>query len=225
MTDSSKQHTLALYHQQGVADLFDEYADTFDDHLVQGLRYDVPNLLLKSLPPSAPETFKRCLDLGCGTGLAGVVFRDRCSYLEGCDISVRMVAKTKERVGVYDKAEHGTLLGRMKKKKEASFDLILSADVFMYVLDMAAVFEAVKRVLRDGGWFVFSTESLGDDEEGAGEGSIRRSSDRFAHNRKFILSLASDDFDLVSVENHALRMDEGVEIRGDIYVLTRNRRT
>jgi hypothetical protein len=71
-----KEQIRFLYHLQGVRELFDEYADTFDDELVNGLRYDVPNLLRKQIPPGA--LFKRCLDLGCGTGLSGVAFRDCC---------------------------------------------------------------------------------------------------------------------------------------------------
>ena len=74
-----KEQIRFLYHLQGVRELFDDYADTFDDDLVNGLRYDVPNLLRKQIPDAH---FKRCLDLGCGTGLSGVAFRDCCGTLQ-----------------------------------------------------------------------------------------------------------------------------------------------
>lgn len=57
-----------------VADLFDQYADKFDEHLVNQLGYKTPGLLLTVLQRHAPGgdrsklKFDRAMDLGCGTG-------------------------------------------------------------------------------------------------------------------------------------------------------------
>ena len=42
--------------------------------------YEVPQLLLSLLPQ---RQFQRSVDLGCGTGLAGLAIRSRCESLEG----------------------------------------------------------------------------------------------------------------------------------------------
>ena len=42
--------------------------------------YEVPQLLLSLLPQ---RKFQRSVDLGCGTGLAGLAIRSRCERLEG----------------------------------------------------------------------------------------------------------------------------------------------
>mmetsp|Transcript_18404 Transcript_18404/g.53068 ORF Transcript_18404/g.53068 Transcript_18404/m.53068 type:complete len:267 (-) Transcript_18404:32-832(-) len=253
----AKEATMIRYHYQSVEELFDEYADTFDDHLRNGLRYDVPNLLKKEVdaalfaeakveaPDSVdsgvsnkgdtsnadedknipadktvPRKFNRCLDLGCGTGLAGEVFRDRCTYLEGNDISKAMVDKAKAR-GVYNKAVHDNLMHHLKRKKGQSFDLVISADVVMYVYNLAAMFKELCRVVETGGVLAFSTEAL---EDGSECDIVRLKTERFAHSRKYVLALAKENsFELARVTNHLCRMDEGKEIRGDIFVFTKRR--
>ena len=67
-------------------ELFDDYADDFDRHL-GALRYDVPGCLLAMLPLAH---FNRCIDLGCGTGLAGARVRARCTQLEGVDLPLKI---------------------------------------------------------------------------------------------------------------------------------------
>jgi len=87
-----------------VAKLFDGYADRFDEHLVEKLHYQTPSVLMEAISETvaklgiggcsgsgAPLPFKRCADLGCGTGLMGpllviVVFKiSRASiFLRAC---------------------------------------------------------------------------------------------------------------------------------------------
>lgn len=214
-----KEQIKFLYHLQGVRELFDEYADTFDDELVNGLRYDVPNLLreqLGSLPPGGK--FKRCLDLGCGTGLSGVAFRDCCDFLEGVDLSPKMVKKAVALEGIYDVAKSIDLQGHLRKCEDESFDLIISCDVLMYLYDLVPLFREVKRVLRQGGTLALSTEAL---EVETGVDVLERDSGRYAHSRKYLQRLAEDGFELQSVANVLGRMDEGKEIRSDLFVFQR----
>merc|ERR1719272_2759082 len=94
-SDADKEAYREIRHRQCIEELFDDYADDFDQHLQEGLRYDIPNLMRKVVLPD--RRFERCLDLGCGTGRAGQAFRERCGYLEGCDLSSNMVEKARER--------------------------------------------------------------------------------------------------------------------------------
>ena len=72
-----------------VQKLFDGYAHKFDEHLLGKLQYQTPDLLRKLLEQTLTKEgvavcdkdgntkalFKRCADLGCGTGLCGVAFQ------------------------------------------------------------------------------------------------------------------------------------------------------
>jgi predicted TPR repeat methyltransferase len=107
-----------------VMGLYEGYADHFDDHLTKSLKYKTPDLLramLLALEPmcgtgsadahdgscssgdggSGGTRWLRCLDLGCGTGLSGVVLRSLSDFLEGVDLSPAMVEKARER-DIYD---------------------------------------------------------------------------------------------------------------------------
>lgn len=46
---------------------------------------------------SLGPVWRRCADLGCGTGLAGVEFKPFCGYMSGCDLSGGMVAEARVR--------------------------------------------------------------------------------------------------------------------------------
>lgn len=74
-----------------VAELFDSFADTFDEKLLNRLKYKVPKLvgdLVQSLRPS----YSNALDAGCGTGLAGRFLRQQVSNtMLGVDASQKML--------------------------------------------------------------------------------------------------------------------------------------
>ena len=59
-----------------VIETFDRYAGRFDEHLQGALGYTVPTVLAEMVMQVRPRNrFRSCLDLGCGTGLAGEAFR------------------------------------------------------------------------------------------------------------------------------------------------------
>ncbi len=80
-----------------VRELFDQYADRFDSHLTDGLRYRTPTALTGAIARARPTAhrFGRVLDLGCGTGLMGTALRQRVAidHLTGVDVSGGMLAK------------------------------------------------------------------------------------------------------------------------------------
>ena len=165
-----------------VRGLFDDYADRFDSHLVGSLGYRAPDLILAALPAGA---FGLALDLGCGTGLMGRAVRDRVDALAGCDLSPAMVEKAREK-GFYDRLAVSDLVAFVEGEAEGSADLVLAADVFVYVGDLVPVFAAVRRVIAPAGRFVFTVQShagadfvVGDDLRTAhSEPWLRRAADR-----------------------------------------------
>jgi predicted TPR repeat methyltransferase len=72
-----------------VKELFNQYSNRFDNHLTRQLSYKTPQLPRNALDEEIgnPKKFEKVLDLGCGTGLAGEVFRDVAGHMSGVDIS------------------------------------------------------------------------------------------------------------------------------------------
>ena len=81
-----------------VKNLFDDYAERFDDSLIKQLGYKLPFLVKELIIKLDPKrkTFEKVIDLGCGTGLTGKKLRDISNNLSGTDLSSNMVAKTRE---------------------------------------------------------------------------------------------------------------------------------
>ena len=131
--------------------LFDDYAGTFDKQLVKNLHYRGPELLRAAVRRAFAADGRRlwaerALDLGCGTGLAGQAFAGCYRRIEGVDLSPRMLAAAR-RTRLYDRLHEGDLLGFLREQREKSADLVLAADVFVYLAALDAVFGEVARVL------------------------------------------------------------------------------
>lgn len=205
-------------HRKNVEEIFDDYADEFEDHLVKTLQYAIPTLLRKKIDALDIGPFQRCLDLGCGTGLVGKAFRDCVSdWLEGCDLSSEMLAKASESEN-YNALHHGDLITHLKKQSPDSFDLCIASDVVCYLYTVEPFFKAVARVVKTGGLLVFSTESA--KEEEARSGVLERESERFAHTRSFITKFVRG-FEVVDVDLVMIRMEDDVPLMGDVFILRR----
>jgi len=200
-----------------ITKLFDGYAETFDDSLVDKLGYRTPILLHqlagRYIDPSAGKV--DIIDLGCGTGLCGPLFRSMAARLVGVDLSSKMVAKAHERQ-VYDELLVDDVIPPLLDNPQG-FDLVLAADVFIYIGDLGPVFAAAQTALRLGGLFMFSTEK-GDSEQDY----VLRSSGRYAHDIDYINRLAvGSDLAVVSAEDVMLRKENGQDVQGDLFVLKR----
>ena len=196
--------------------LFDSYAERFDNHLTGALKYDVPRLLRIAvdnvLGDSATPASMRVVDLGCGTGLCGAAITDLASSLHGTDLSPRMVAKALER-GIYEAVDSDDVVSYLAARPR-SFDLALAGDVFIYVGDMEPCLRAAADALTPGGLFAFSVERH------VGEGFALRSTARFAHTPQYVGELAKrTGFTVAMSQDIAVRLDRGEPVPGQIYVL------
>jgi predicted TPR repeat methyltransferase len=195
-----------------VAGVFDQYAHEYDAHMTGVLGYTVPQQLRAALQPRLPEQPLDILDLGCGTGLGGAVLKDRARWLVGVDLAPKMIAKARER-GIYDELVAGDVVAAIHAMTRR-FDLIVAADVFVYLGDLESVFAGARRLLRDDGLFAFSVE------RGAGDAFILRDAGRYAHGPDYIRALAAQHrFGIVTEQPTVLRKDFGRDIDGTLYVL------
>lgn len=194
-----------------VEQLFDAYAPRYSEHMRETLGYRAPEVLRHTVQAAAgaEHRFARALDLGCGTGLTGVVMRELAGYLEGVDLSAEMLARARED-GAYDQLVRADLVDHLTAVPAASFDLILSTDVLIYLGDLAPVFAGVRRALTPGGRFGFTVEAL----ESEGDVALRGSA-RFAHGRDYLARLgAGVGLRLQSCESLGLRLEKGSLVPG-----------
>lgn len=194
-----------------VQDLFDQYSCTFDRDLLDKLEYQVPRSLFDFSRKCCDNSmFSWALDLGCGTGLAGEVFRPVCEHLTGVDLSGKMVevAHGKE---VYDHLVAGDIVQYLLQTTKR-YDLFIAADVLTYMGNLSPLFTAISRQCRPGARFVFSTE------HGNPHNWVIRSTGRFAHNPEYVRGvIALTGGCLQGVEPVRLRKEAGQWIGGDMY--------
>ena len=205
--------------QEYVRKLFDENAERYDQHLADNLQYKVPILLREAVGSAAgvERASWKVLDIGCGTGLCGPLFRDLADRLVGVDLSPRMIEKAGEKK-VYDDLRLQDLIPSLRSEN-GTLDLVLAADVFTYIGDLAEVFAACSAALRDGGHFAFSVESF------EGESFTLRQTGRFAHSSAYIEKIAEEyAFSVEWNREDNLRLQNTTPMPGYLFVLRRGNR-
>ena len=114
-----------------MAELFDSFADTFDEKLVNDLQYVVPGLVGDAAESFRPR-YQNILDAGCGTGLAGRYLKPLIvdgGAMIGVDASQKMLdiaakCTTKKGCGLDREPNEGR-----KGKEEALYDDLLVLDL------------------------------------------------------------------------------------------------
>jgi predicted TPR repeat methyltransferase len=199
--------------------LFDQYAGRYDAALTEHLHYRGPVLLRDAVTSALerlgqPMHFESLLDLGCGTGLAGQIFRPFARQLVGVDLSQAMIARAQAK-GDYDRLVVGNLTAFLSDEiaKAAKYDLVLAADVFVYVNDLAPVLAAIARVLVPRGVVAFTVETH------SGKGVALLPTLRFAHGELYLRdAMAVAGLKLLTLEQAAIRTEKGAPVAGLVVV-------
>ena len=201
--------------------LFDQYAPKFETALVEDLGYRGPALLFKAVLAARhavhkPAFFKRAVDLGCGTGLAATAFAREVDHFVGIDLSPRMIEKARL-TGLYAELEVADMLEGLRARREASADLILTADAMVYVADLAPVLKEVRRVLIPGGLVAFTVETHD------GEGAIIGEGLRYAHGAPYVrAALEAADLGLARLEELSARNEDSTPVPGLVVVAAKS---
>lgn len=200
-----------------VKGLFDQYAGHFDRHLVGVLGYRTPELLVSMLRAGSHASFGAVLDLGCGTGLCAPLLRPLARRLAGVDLSEKMLQKARE-TGLYDELACADVLSWLDGR-QAEWDLVLAADVLVYIGELATLFERTARALRPGGRFAFSVETLAQESVA---GYAITASNRFAHTPAYVHACAAAAGMTVDERRDAvLRQEHGADVAGMLFLLRR----
>lgn len=152
--------------RQYVQALFDDYAADFQGHLVDQLGYRAHELLLRPLIERAAakkRRFHTVLDLGCGTGLCAPLLQPHSDAIVGVDLSARMLEQA-AKLGLYRELVQADIAEALAATPLRP-DLVVAADVLIYVGDPSAVFGHVARLLPPDGRFAFTVELPSNGEE------------------------------------------------------------
>ena len=213
MVNALKGTTTSSAPLDYVESVFDGYADHFEESLLQELHYQTPTELWKLYCSHFPQSQKSfCLDLGCGTGLAGLAFQSACSAIHGVDISEKILLVAKEKQ-LYSSLIKDDILNYLENC-DTSYDLIIAADVFTYMGDLTALFKACRKRMAPRGLLIFSVE------EGAGDSFSLKDTGRFGHPYAYIEKLyQSNELRLAAFEKSRLRKDRDEWIAGYLFIL------
>src|SRR3990167_914958 len=197
-----------------IKSLFDAYADHYEPHLVNLLDYTLPQKLhdaVYQVVKMAPHSYD-ILDLGCGTGLCGVLFKSYAKSLTGVDLSEKMLEIAAQK-NIYNTLVTDDLV-HFLENKNAMYDLIVAGDALVYIGDLHLLFDYVNHALRADGLFVFNTEICIDHDYQMNQ------SGRFSHQQTYLEQLAhKNQLDIAFYQSVITRMQNNEPVYGYLYVL------
>ncbi len=203
--------------------LFDRYAERFDSDLIERLDYRAPTLLLEAvrcLPgmnvDQASNPSLDILDLGCGTGLAGMLFASQARTLAGVDLAPRMIEQARRR-GIYHHLEAADLMTVLRRDHHR-WDMILAADVFTYFGDLEPVLAAVAVALRAGGRLAATVERAPETDS-----VVTTSSRRVRHSAGYLQRTArAVGLTTIRLAEAILRTEKRNPVEGLVFVMERS---
>jgi predicted TPR repeat methyltransferase len=173
-----------------VTALYDQYASKFEASLVGQLGYRGPELLLKAVLSACDAEnksmlFRRAIDLGCGTGLVARAFALQIESIIGIDLSSGMIAQARA-TRLYGELVIADAVDGLKRQADDSADLVIAADMMIYLHDLAPLMQQAARVLMPGGVLAFTAETHG------GEGVVLGAGLRYAQSADHLRGLIAD---------------------------------
>lgn len=201
---------------QYIEQLYERFAGFYDSNMSEDLEYCGPSRLYEALTSAiGQQTELDILDLGCGTGLSGLLLRRRAGRLSGVDLSQRMIDQAHTR-GIYDELATDEITHWLSTDTHRQFDVIAACDCLIYFGDLRQVIVPARRRLRRDGVFVFTTERGEQAPFGLTD------SGRYAHHRTHVSEVAAAAGLCVhQLEESVLRYEYGEPVVGLVGVLRR----
>lgn len=194
-------------------DLFDSFAENYDTNLT-AIGNRGPFMIGEMIEKLGwePKGELAIFDAGCGTGLCAPYLRDHAKLLHGCDVSIKMLEKSKDR-NIYDLLTR-TDLNNPATYPEGVFDLAVVADVFVYFGDLVPSLSGIAGMLKPGGWVILTVED--GDGKAPARGWHSYSSGRFRHTSDYVTdALVKSGFTKPKTEfKETLRREFGEPIPG-----------
>ncbi len=188
--------------------LYERFSTYYESNMCDDLEYAGPSQLREVIDQALGDrTNLSILDLGCGTGLAGLEVADRADRLVGIDLSPEMIEQAKER-NIYHEF-HVAEVSTWLEKTEEKFDLIMACDTLIYFGDLQQVIIPATKLLAPNGLIAFSVERA--------ETAPFHLTDngRYIHHPDHILAVAKvANMQITHQAEAFLRMEYGEEVTG-----------
>jgi len=183
-----------------VEKLFDNFADNYE-LVLQKLDYGV----VRSLRNFTGPVEGTLVDLGCGTGLAGLAYQAAGTRLVGVDISEKMLAQARKK-GIYKELIKADIVSWLLQKPQA--DAFVAADVFNYIGRLESVIDAAAPIK-----LAFSTE-----DDHSVDTCRLTPSGRFAHNPEYVEKLLQKaGYHRIERQSSVLRTENGQPVKGTLW--------
>jgi predicted TPR repeat methyltransferase len=175
---------------QQIGQIYSNRAEHWDHGTVGPTGYQGHKLVALAMQAlTSQATALDIVDAGCGTGLVGVLLREKARRLVGIDLSAPMLDKAREKK-TYDELHRRDLVDYLANNPE-SCDVITSAATLIHFGDLGPVLDAAARCLRVRGLFIF-TLFPNDDPDGVAAGTLDGFAQGgcFRHGRNYVAKAA-----------------------------------
>jgi len=117
---------------------------------------------------------------------------------------------------LYASLHVGELVAFLQERPAQSAELVIAADVLVYLGALEATFAEAARVLTSGGLFGFSVQ------QGDAQGWVLGQDMRYFHSRAYLARLgATAGFEVISLDAASSRKDAGHDVPGLVAILRR----
>jgi len=200
-----------------IRQLFDQYAGYYEQHMHEGLQYNVPQKLRALLDNHIDINNAHTADLGCGTGLSGLVFKDISTILHGIDLSPNML-KLAHTKNIYTTLIEQDLLDHLNQTKNY-YTLLVAADTFNYWGDFQELLSGCYQALCRQGILLFSTEAPALELDNKQDWQLQKNA-RYSHSKNYIQTIAkSTHFEILAIEKSVLRQQNNAPVSGFLCLL------
>lgn len=140
-------------------DFYAQWAATYDEELVAGRGYAMPQRCRDAFATHVPDTDVPVIDLGCGTGLLGSQLADLgFSTLDGIDYSPEMLAQAQQ-LDIY-RALWAADLNEPLEIDDGAYGAVAAMGVFSFGHVHADALAEMSRILAPGGILVVGVNEV-----------------------------------------------------------------
>ena len=156
------------------------------------------------------------MDLGCGDGINGTLYRGISRNLVGCDLSPQLLKVAQEK-GIYDSLENQGAVNYLRRNN-ALYDVIIASDILIYVGALEGIFAGAAQRIQPAGLFAFTIEKQTGRDYTIGDNG------RFTHNPAYILKLSAQNAFTPLIQHDTIlrKNEQGYDAEGSLFVIQKN---